>query len=192
MTTFFTSDTHFGDPRILRIDRRPFADLAAHDAALVEAWNATVGPDDEVWHLGDFALGPEPERVAALLAALAGRKHLIIGNNDGPGTLRAAGWVSVGHYAEIEVEGRRLVLCHYAFRTWNGLGRGAINLHGHSHGRLTPIPRQYDVGIDAQGLHPIGLDRILASRRGKGAAKARRTAAETSAKLARKSAEPSV
>ena len=167
MTIFFTSDTHFGDPRILRIDRRPFADLPSHDAALVEAWNAVVGPDDTVWHLGDFALGPPPERIAALLGALNGRKHLIVGNNDGPATLSAPGWTSVAHYAETEVEGRRLVLCHYAFRTWNGLGRGAINLHGHSHGRLKPIPRQYDVGVDTQGLAPVTLDQILVSRRGR-------------------------
>ncbi|MCJ2031583.1 metallophosphoesterase family protein [Methylobacterium sp. J-043] len=167
MTIFFTSDTHFGDPRILRIDRRPFADLPSHDAALIEAWNAVVGPDDTVWHLGDFALGPPPERIAALLEALNGRKHLIVGNNDGPATLSAPGWASVAHYAETEVEGRRLVLCHYAFRTWNGLGRGAINLHGHSHGRLKPIPRQYDVGVDTQGLAPVTLDQILVSRRGR-------------------------
>lgn len=169
MTTFFTSDTHFGDSRILRIDRRPFPDLPTHDAALVAAWNAVVGPDDTVWHLGDFALGPPPERVAALLDRLQGRKHLIVGNNDGPATLAAPGWALVAHYAEIEIAERRLVLCHYAFRTWNGLGRGAINLHGHSHGRLKPIPRQYDVGIDAQGLNPVTLDQILVSRRGRAA-----------------------
>ena len=177
MTIFFTSDTHFGDPRILRIDRRPFADLPSHDAALVEAWNAVVGPDDTVWHLGDFALGPPPERIAALLEALNGRKHLIVGNNDGPATLSAPGWASVAHYAETEVEGRRLVLCHYAFRTWNGLGRGAINLHGHSHGRLKPIPRQYDVGVDTQGLAPVTLDQILVSRRGRVSGTARQNRA---------------
>lgn len=164
MSIFFTSDTHFGDPRVLRIDKRPFPNLDAHDAALVEAWNAAVGPDDEVWHLGDFALGPPPERVRALLAGLNGRKHLIAGNNDGPGTLEA-GWDSVAHYAEIEVEGRGLVLCHYAFRTWNRIGRGTIDLHGHSHGKLKPIPRQYDVGVDAQGVAPVTLATILASRR---------------------------
>src|SRR5215210_2534672 len=75
MTTFFTSDTHFGDPRVLCIDRRPFPSIPAHDAALVERWNATVAPEDEVWHLGDFALGPSPARVVALLADLHGRKH---------------------------------------------------------------------------------------------------------------------
>ena len=70
-------------------------------------------------------------------------------------------------YAEIAVEGRALVLCHYAFRTWNGIGRGALNLHGHSHGKLTPMPKQYDVGVDPMGFAPVGLPAILASRRRK-------------------------
>lgn len=166
MATHFTSDTHFGDPRVLRIDKRPFPDLATHDAALIANWNAVVAPEDEVWHLGDFALGPPPERLAEIIAALNGIKRLIVGNNDGPATLALPGWASVAHYAETVVEGRRLVLCHYAFRTWNGIGKGALNLHGHSHGRLTPAPRQYDVGVDAQGPAPVQLDAILRSRRG--------------------------
>jgi calcineurin-like phosphoesterase family protein len=175
MAVWFTSDTHFGDPRILRIDKRPYPDLAAHDAALIAAWNATVSPEDEVWHLGDFALGPSSARIADILAALRGTKHLITGNNDGPATLAAPGWASVAQYAEITVDARRLVLCHYAFRTWNGIGRGALNLHGHSHNRLKPIPRQYDAGVDAQGPAPVSLATILASRR-------RRAAALTKAK----------
>lgn len=165
MAVYFTADTHFGDPRVLRFDHRPYPDLAAHDAGVVAAWNATVGREDAVWHLGDFALGPDGARIRAILGGLNGEKHLIAGNNDGPDTLAAPGWASVGTYAEIAVEGRDLVLCHYAFRTWNGIGRGALNLHGHSHGRLGPMPRQYDVGIDAQGPAPVGLCAILASRR---------------------------
>lgn len=165
MTTFFTSDTHFGDPRVLRIDRRPFPGVAAHDEALVGLWNETVGPDDEVWHLGDFALGPPPDAVAALLARLHGRKHLVIGNNDGPGTLAAPGWASVQAYAELRLDGRHLILCHYPFRTWNQIGRGSLNLHGHSHGKLTPATRQYDIGVDVQGLRPATLDQILARKR---------------------------
>lgn len=170
MPVWFTSDTHFGDSRVLRIDKRPYTDLAAHDAALITAWSAVVRPEDEVWHLGDFALGPSDTRIAEILASLPGTKHLIVGNNDGPGTLRASDWTSVSHYAELTVDDRRLVLCHYAFRTWNGIGRGAINLHGHSHNRLKPIPRQYDVGIDAQGPAPVSLAAILASRRKRTAA----------------------
>jgi calcineurin-like phosphoesterase family protein len=161
---FFTSDTHFDDPRVLRLDRRPFADLAAHDAALVAAWNAAVAPADEVWHLGDFARG-DGAAVAALLGRLNGTKHLVSGNNDGAQTLGAAGWASVQSYVELAVDGHRLVLCHYAFRTWNGMGKGALDLHGHSHGRLKPLPRQYDVGVDAFPYRPVRLPEILASRR---------------------------
>lgn len=165
MSVWFTSDTHFGDPRALRIDRRPFPDLAAHDAALIERWNAAVAPDDEVWHLGDFALGPPPARLAELLGLLHGRKHLVIGNNDGPATLAAPGWASVQHYAELHLDGRHLILAHYAFRTWNAMGRGAIDLHGHSHGKLKPQTRQYDVGVDAWDFRPVTLATILGARR---------------------------
>ena len=170
MAVYFTSDTHFGDPRVLRIDRRPFPDLPAHDEALTARWNETVAPGDTVWHLGDVALGPRPERIPALLAGLHGEKHLIVGNNDGPATLAAPGWASVAHYAEIDVDGHHLVLCHYAFRTWNRMGRGVINLHGHSHGKLKPVTRQYDVGVDAWDYRPVALGTILAARRRRPAA----------------------
>lgn len=179
MATFFTSDTHFGDPRALRFDHRPFPTLDAHDAALIARWNARVSPGDTVWHLGDFALGPTPARAAEILAALAGEKHLVVGNNDDAATLALTGWRSLQAYAEITVEGRGLVLCHYAFRTWNGMGRGVLNLHGHSHGKLGPLPRQYDVGVDAQGFAPVTLAEILVSRRRAGRRKTATVGTET-------------
>jgi calcineurin-like phosphoesterase family protein len=155
----FTSDSHFGDHRTLNIWKRPFASVAEMDGVLLAAWNGAVAPDDEVWHLGDFAR--RAADVPALLAGLNGTKHLVRGNNDPPATVAAAGWASVQDYAEIELDGRRLVLCHYPFRTWNGQHRGAINLHGHSHGRLKPLPRQHDVGVDARGWRPVPLAAIL-------------------------------
>lgn len=160
---YFTSDTHFGDPRVLRIDRRPFDGVAAHDRALIANWNAVVGAGDEIWHLGDFARG-DAAGVAALLAELNGSKHLVIGNNDSAATIEAAGWSSVQHYAELQLEGKLVILCHYPFRTWNRMGKGALDFHGHSHGRLTPAPRQYDVGVDAQGLRPVSFADIVARR----------------------------
>ena len=165
MSVFFTSDTHFGDMRVLRIDKRPFKSIDTHDAALIDNWNRVVAPGDTVWHLGDFALGPSEERVAEILATLHGEKHLISGNNDGPGTLRATAWTSVAAYAEIEVDGTDLILCHYAFRTWNAMGRGTLNLHGHSHGLLKTAPRQYDVGVDVWEFTPVTLGEIRTRRR---------------------------
>ena len=165
MAVWFTSDTHFGDPRVLRIDKRPFRTVAEHDAALMALWNETVSADDEVWHLGDFALHGQGDRIEDLLAALNGRKHLVTGNNDGPATLAASGWASVQAYAELNLGGTALVMCHYAFRTWKNMGRGWIDLHGHSHGKLKPQTRQYDVGVDAWEYRPVGLETILGGRR---------------------------
>ena len=80
-------------------------------------------------------------------------------------TLALAGWSSVQSYAEMTVDGVMLVLCHYAFRTWNGMGRGSIDLHGHSHGALRPAPKQYDVGVDVWDFTPVTLDQIRSRRR---------------------------
>ncbi|MDR3538219.1 MAG: metallophosphoesterase [Acetobacteraceae bacterium] len=164
MTVFFTADTHFGHAGARTLYRRPFASTAEMDAAMEARWNEAVGPDDEVWHLGDFALRMVPEAMGALLGRLNGHKHLITGNNDLPATLALAGWDSVQPYVELEQEGMRLVLCHYAFRTWNGMAKGALNLHGHSHGRLKPLPRQVDVGVDVWDFRPVTLGTILARR----------------------------
>jgi calcineurin-like phosphoesterase family protein len=154
---WFTSDHHFGHAGARSLYRRPFASVAEMDRQMVERWNAVVQPDDEVWHLGDFAVRQSADRVDALLGALLGRKHLVVGNNDDVAVTRSAGWHSVQHYAELIVEGRRLVLCHYPFRTWRDAGRGSVNLHGHSHGRLKPMPRQFDVSVDARDFRPVQL-----------------------------------
>ena len=165
MAIFFTSDTHFGHGGALGLYRRPFASVSAMNEALVERWNETVGPGDVVWHLGDFAIRQRPEVVEELLARLNGRKHLVDGNNDPPATRKLDGWESEQPYAEIAVDGISLVLCHYPFRSWRGMGKGWVNLHGHSHGRLKPQPRQFDVGVDVWGFRPVTLDEILHRRR---------------------------
>jgi calcineurin-like phosphoesterase family protein len=146
----------------LGLFRRPFRSVAAMDEALVERWNAAVAPDDTVWHLGDFAVRLPAARAAALLGHLHGTKHLVAGNIDGRATRALPGWASVRDYAELDLAGRRFVLCHYPLRTWNGQHRGSVDLHGHSHGRLKPLPRQVDVGVDAWDFRPIGPDEILA------------------------------
>ena len=155
MATLFTSDTHFGDRRVLNLHPRPFDGVAEMDAELVRRWNQAAGPDDVVWHLGDFA---RTSRLACdLLPRLNGIKHLLAGNND---QSPHEGWASVSHYREIEVEGARLVLCHYPFRTWNDMHKGALNLHGHSHGRLAPMRNQHDVGVDARDFRPVRLSEL--------------------------------
>ena len=80
---YFTSDLHLGHRRIVEFCSRPFADSDEMDHALVATWNTTVGEADEVWVLGDLALG-DLERSLRLVQQLHGRIVLVPGNHDRP------------------------------------------------------------------------------------------------------------
>jgi calcineurin-like phosphoesterase family protein len=162
---WFTGDTHFGHAGAIGRFKRPFQSVPEMNEALVAHWNARVRATDQVWHLGDFAVRLDRHAIHALLGRLHGEKHLVIGNNDGANTIEQPGWCSVQYYAEIMVEQVRLVLCHYPFRTWNGMYKGAYNLHGHSHGQLKALTRQVDVGVDVWDLAPVALGEVRARRR---------------------------
>ncbi|MEI9916264.1 MAG: hypothetical protein WDN29_11095 [Methylovirgula sp.] len=191
MAFFFTSDTHFGDARRIRVDKRPFKSIGEHDAALIARWNAVVSPEDDVYHLGDFAVTMDATAVESWLAALNGRKHLIIGNNDSPAVTASKTWASISHYTELVIDNRFLVLCHYPFRTWHRSAKGAIDIHGHSHGKLKELPRQYDVGVDVFDYRPVSLAEILASRRrGKKALTVEKTATAKPRNIAKKTVKP--
>jgi calcineurin-like phosphoesterase family protein len=165
MAFYFTSDHHIGHGAARTFYRRPFASVGEMDQVLVDRWNAVVEPGDEVWHLGDFAVRQPAERIKCLLKVLNGRKHLVTGNNDDAAVTECDGWQSVQPYAEITVDETRLVLCHYPFRTWRDMGRGAINLHGHSHGKLKSLPHQFDVGVDAWDFRPVRLADLIGRRK---------------------------
>src|SRR2546429_527154 len=80
---FFTSDTHFGHANIIPYCSRPFASVPEMNEALIARWNDCVGPDDTVYHLGDFAMGlkslwPEYRR------RLNGKIVFTLGNHDAP------------------------------------------------------------------------------------------------------------
>ena len=167
MAVLFTADTHFGPGGALALYHRPFGSVPEMDATMTERWNKAVRPDDEIWHLGDFAVRQKPARIAELLASLNGTKHLIRGNNDDAVVRSDPSWSSVQAYSEIVIGGTHFVLCHYAFRTWRNMGQGWINLHGHSHGRLAPQLRQCDVGVDAWDFTPISTLKILEKVRSK-------------------------
>lgn len=163
MTIYLTADTHVGHTGILssRMARpRPFASIAEHDEAIVERWNALVRPEDEVWHLGDFAFDCSLEHARSVFDRLNGTKHLIIGNHERLG--RRLPWASQHDgIHQIAVDGRRLVLCHYAMRVWPGIWRGALHLYGHTHGSLPGTRRSADVGVDCWDLRPVALPEIL-------------------------------
>lgn len=73
MARYWTSDLHLGHVNIIRYCDRPFADVREMNDELIRRWNETVSSDDEVWVLGDVALGPIADSLA-LVERLAGQR----------------------------------------------------------------------------------------------------------------------
>ena len=57
MERYFTADLHLGHRNIISYCDRPFRDVDDMNAGLVERWNDTVRPGDEVIVLGDLVAG---------------------------------------------------------------------------------------------------------------------------------------
>lgn len=82
MKNFFISDTHFGHKNVLAYDNAPFASIEEYDEAIIKRWNEVVGNDDIVYHLGDFSLTSNIEKLTGWINRLNGRKRLVMGNHD--------------------------------------------------------------------------------------------------------------
>jgi calcineurin-like phosphoesterase family protein len=80
-STWFTSDLHLGHTNIITYCNRPFSNVDEMNEALIEAWNSVVYPSDQVFILGDLALG-HVEDSLPLVSFLAGHKILVPGNHD--------------------------------------------------------------------------------------------------------------
>jgi len=161
MPTWFTSDTHFGHSNIIRLSKRPFANLDEMHAALIERWNAVVGPNDDVWHLGDFSYRSTKGLVAEIFPRLNGHKRLVIGNHDNDEVL-ALPWAETPvQRATIKLDGKMIVLDHYPSRSWDGLYRGWYHLYGHEHGNCDDWGNCCDVGADCWNYTPITFAQAL-------------------------------
>ena len=170
---FFTSDTHFGHSKIIDYCKRPFSSIEEHDKALIQNWNSTVGQDDTVFHLGDFAYG-NSQFIANIIKQLNGNIILIKGNHDlrnmNPALYNI--FSDVVYQARILIDKQTVYLNHFPFLCFD---HGDINLYkdnysiqlfGHVHsGPLTSskdvsrlnilFPTQYDVGVDNNNYTPI-------------------------------------
>lgn len=186
MGRFWTADLHFGHENIIRYSHRPWSTVAAMDAGPVARWNDVVDDDDEVWVLGDVAMGPIVESLAHV-ADLRGRKVLVAGNHDrcwhGHGD-RALPWVERyldAGFAEI-VQGTvpvrigdldvEVLAGHFPyegdshdedrFTDHRPVDEGAWLVHGHVHERWQVEQRQVNVGVDVWDWRPVPEETLVA------------------------------
>lgn len=168
MTDFFTADLHFGHDMMIERFQRPFRDVAHMDQVMMQNLNDTVGPEDDLWILGDFTWGrPMPKaRVQALFDQLPGaRRHLIIGNRDHQDVLDLS-WDSIAEMAEMTLQTQsgqsaRFVLCHYPMLTWPQAAKGVRHMFGHVHSNWSGSDRAINLGVDLWDFMPVTVDQIL-------------------------------
>ena len=79
--TWVISDTHFYHENIIKYCNRPYVDAVEMNEDMITKWNAIVGKDDIVWHLGDFCFGCK-EHIKEIVPRLNGRINLVLGNHD--------------------------------------------------------------------------------------------------------------
>ncbi len=77
---FYIADTHFSHDNIIHFCERPFKNIDEMDETLINNWNAVVGDDDVVIHLGDVFW--RYDRAKVIAPRLKGTKLLIRGNHD--------------------------------------------------------------------------------------------------------------
>lgn len=161
---WLTADTHFGHQNIIPHCERPFTSVSEMDETLITNWNNWVQPDDDVWHLGDFAW----KKHAEYLARLKGRIHLINGNHDKMSAQARGMFASTQDMFIGSLHGgnpQKFFLLHYPLVSWpRKAGPGATyHLYGHVHGRYDrPGEPALDVGVDCHHFAPVLLEDVIA------------------------------
>lgn len=163
MEVYFTSDEHYGHKNIIGYTNRPFKSVWEMNETLIENHNKLVKPNDEVYHLGDFAFRNHTE----YLKRLNGKHYLIKGNHEGS-DWKNAGFIWVKDVATIRVCTRRLneyqdiFLSHYSHRRWNRAHHSVWHLFGHSHGQLEDYFKSCDVGVDVPewNYSPVSVEQL--------------------------------
>lgn len=159
---WFTSDLHFEHKNIIKYCDRPWT-FEEQTSELVDRWNSRVGMDDDVYSLGDFTFDNHKQysRVQNIIRHLHGNIHFIKGNHCDHALWQMIEDANIPHvawikdYAEIKIEGQKVILSHFPFAIWNGSQHGSWHLHGHCHGSYHVDGKILDVGIDNHPDHQV-------------------------------------
>ena len=130
---WITSDTHFGHRRILNLEHRNrhFLDVEEMDSGMISICNETVGKNDIIFHLGDFAFAKK-ERILEITSQLNGKIYLVLGNHEKRTPDR--NWKELGFFQAFDVPviiDEMFILTHEPL---SQIPDGMINIHGHVHG----------------------------------------------------------
>jgi calcineurin-like phosphoesterase family protein len=168
---WLTADGHFGHENIIKYEHRPFSSVEEMDRILIRNINDLVGPDDELWYLGDFTMERNFGYVRDYREQiLCHNIHFIRGNHDRDFSQAGvfSSWADYAEIGRLARDGYMACLSHYPYLSWNRMLYGTIMCHGHIHSqpeynarnRAMGV-RRYDVGVDANNFRPVALEDIV-------------------------------
>lgn len=188
MNQFLTSDLHIGHVNIIEYCNRPYKDVSEMNADLVERWNSVVAPDDEVFIIGDLAMGKLDDSLV-YVGLLNGTKHLVPGNHDRMFGCQGTKYANaVQRYLDAGIEDVvedefamnlqvdplfTVLVNHFPYQGDSREGHedryqdrrpanhGDYLIHGHVHGVWRRNGRMVDVGVDAWGGYPVSFAAVV-------------------------------
>lgn len=159
---WFVSDLHLAHNKPFILGPRGYSNI---EEALKHQWQMLsdhIGPNDIVFNLGDMVIGAKENSLAyaqRIVYYPCKHQYFIWGNHNAgiqqmyddcrnniglladdveiyPLNYPNSPFTFLGHYAEISIDGRTVVLTHYPIASWNHISKGAYHIHGHCHRNL--------------------------------------------------------
>jgi len=136
---------------------------------IIERHNEVVKPIDTVVHAGDTCFG-SPKMLLSILEQLNGTHLLLLGSHD-----RAidrivkknkyaekdyGSFIYRGRRLELTIKNKSIIISHYCMRVWAKSHYNSWHLFGHSHGRLAPVGKSWDIGVDNNNFYPISFEQV--------------------------------
>jgi len=165
-----TSDWHFGHDREFIWKARGFNSVDDMNETIVRNHNALVGPEDDVYVLGDLMLGAAAN--IEYIKRMNGKLHIVRGNHD-----TDSRWlmysalpnvVEMDNAIYLKYNKHHFYLSHYISLTGNlekeSLKQMTLNLFGHTHQKTNfymDMPYLYHIGVDSHDCKPVLLDDII-------------------------------
>lgn len=138
---------------------RPFTSTAEMHETFVRNWNAVVGVNDYVYHVGDVTMRIGSE-FNGIMGSLNGRKRLIIGNHDDR-FLKEVGFTKWFEkillwkgFKEYDLTLSHMPLKEGHFRD------GRVNGHGHTHAHKVKGP-YINLCVETRNWTPVNFDVII-------------------------------
>ena len=141
---------------------------------MMDKWNECVSPRDKVYHLGDFALTKDYNRLVEIRRSLKGNLFLLRGNHDNLGLLRKGigsqlfGYPSIRESDKIKYGEHVIVMSHFPMYIWDCSHYGSYHCYGHVHNQVKfEHGKSMNVGVDVNDFAPVHIEDIIKTMKDK-------------------------